>query len=69
MYCSQLVWKIFDRFNVDVDSNDAAYRNWLIGQYAGVNPIVVTAFAYSAVAPAEVARSSVFARLSEGVNQ
>jgi uncharacterized protein YycO len=68
LYCSQLIWQIFNRIGVDVDSNDAAYHDWLVGQYPVVDPDFVRDFVTRTVAPDEVARSGSLVRLSEGTN-
>ncbi|MBI1294602.1 hypothetical protein GC175_06550 [bacterium] len=68
LYCSQLVWQIFNRLDEDVDSNDADYHNWLVGQYPDTEPEVVLDFAVRTVAPDEVARSAALRPLSEGTN-
>ena len=68
LYYSQLIWHIFNHLNVDVDSNDAAYTDWLVGQYPPALADTVRDFADTSVAPDESARSNALRRLSEGVN-
>jgi len=69
LYCSQLVWKIFDHLAINVDSDDSTYRSWLVSRYPVAWATTVTDLAYATVAPDEIALSSHVAIYSEGTNQ
>jgi cell wall-associated NlpC family hydrolase len=56
MYCSQLVWSVYQRNGVDLDSNDWRYLAWFT-VHNWFNPYAAPT-AYFAVFPDEIKRSS-----------
>lgn len=58
LYCSQLVWKVFDHLGINLDSNDVNYRNWLVARHSLGHLILGAAIVDAAnfmVAPDEIA--------------
>ena len=58
MYCSKLVWRVFQRspgYSVNLDSNHRDYQDWLAEKYSHVLAIYIITHT---VAPDEVALSS-----------
>ena len=73
LYCSQLVWKAQQHIGVDVDSNDVAYRDWLVANYSELIGVWGTISAHAgaelAVAPDEIGVDDDISFFSEGTNQ
>lgn len=58
LYCSQLVWKTFGHLGIDLDSNNVAYRNWLVARHSFGDLILGATIVNAAndmVAPDEIA--------------
>lgn len=65
LYCSQLVWKVFERLQVDLNSNDPKYMTWLAARYGDW---IVDYAGVPSVAPDELYLSPHLTFYSQGRN-